>query len=54
MASSEHSLLLDCGLFQGEDAAEDSLAQLEVGFDISTLKALVITHVHIDHVGRLP
>lgn len=54
MASSEHSLLVDCGLFHGEDAAEDSLAQLEVGFDISTLKALVITHVHIDHVGRLP
>ncbi|GEN29437.1 MBL fold hydrolase [Halovibrio variabilis] len=54
IASSEHSLLVDCGLFQGEDAAEDSLAQLEVGFDISTLKALVITHVHIDHVGRLP
>ena len=54
MASSEHSLLVDCGLFQGEDAAEDSLAQLEVGFDISTLKALVVTHVHIDHVGRLP
>ncbi|MGM0543983.1 MAG: MBL fold metallo-hydrolase RNA specificity domain-containing protein [Pseudomonadota bacterium] len=54
MASSEYSLLVDCGLFQGEDAAEDSLAQLEVGFDISTVKALVITHVHIDHVGRLP
>lgn len=54
IASIEHSLLVDCGLFQGEDAAEDSLAQLEVGFDISTVKALVITHVHIDHVGRLP
>lgn len=34
-------------------ATENSLAQLEVGFDISTLKALVIIHVHIDHVGRL-
>lgn len=54
LASPEHSLLVDCGLFQGEDAAEDSFAQLEVGFDISTVRALVITHVHIDHVGRLP
>lgn len=28
MANSEHSLLVDCGLFQGEDAAKDSFAQL--------------------------
>ncbi len=54
VASPEHSLLVDCGLFQGEDAAEDSFAQLEVNFDISTVRALVVTHVHIDHVGRLP
>ena len=52
--NSEHSLLIDCGLFQGEDAAEDSFEQLQIEFDISTVKALVITHVHIDHVGRLP
>lgn len=53
----EHSLLVDCGLFQGEDAAQGDEArfeQLKVTFDISTVKALVITHVHIDHVGRLP
>lgn len=54
LANSEHSLLVDCGLFQGEDAAEDDFAQLEVDFDISSVRALVITHVHIDHVGRLP
>ncbi|WP_249979306.1 MBL fold metallo-hydrolase RNA specificity domain-containing protein [Vreelandella olivaria] len=48
------SLLVDCGLFQGEDATEDAFEQLQIGFDISTVKALIITHVHIDHVGRLP
>ncbi|MBP5980604.1 MAG: MBL fold metallo-hydrolase [Halomonas sp.] len=52
--NNEHSLLIDCGLFQGEDAAKDSFEQLQIEFDISTVKALVITHVHIDHVGRLP
>ena len=52
--NSKHSLLVDCGLFQGEDALEDSFQQLQIEFDISTVKALVITHVHIDHVGRLP
>lgn len=52
--NSEHSLLIDCGLFQGEDAKQDSFEQLQIEFDISTVQALIITHVHIDHVGRLP
>ncbi|MWJ27648.1 MBL fold metallo-hydrolase [Halomonas sp. ZH2S] len=54
LANENHSLLVDCGLFQGEDAAQDAFAQLEVNFDISTLRALIVTHVHIDHIGRLP
>ncbi|MFS6538293.1 MBL fold metallo-hydrolase [Idiomarina loihiensis] len=53
---SDHSLLIDCGLFQGAETSgsgANSNAQ-EVDFDISKVQALVVTHCHIDHVGRLP
>ncbi|TXK65594.1 MBL fold metallo-hydrolase RNA specificity domain-containing protein [Alkalisalibacterium limincola] len=52
-----NSLLIDCGLFQGEDGSPGGDANadaLQIDFDISTLRALVATHVHIDHVGRIP
>ena len=53
----EHSLLVDCGLFQGgdvEDSDESSLARHRVEFPVDDIQAMVLTHVHIDHVGRLP
>lgn len=43
-------ILIDCGLFLGTER-RDSLA---IDFDIGHIKALVVTHVHIDHVGRIP
>jgi metallo-beta-lactamase family protein len=43
------AILIDCGLFQGADTRP-----LEVEFATSHLNALVITHAHIDHIGRLP
>ncbi|MFP4077372.1 MAG: MBL fold metallo-hydrolase RNA specificity domain-containing protein [Halochromatium sp.] len=51
-----HSLLIDCGLFQGDEAGADGARanQLQIGFDIAPIQALIVTHVHIDHVGRLP
>ncbi|MBB3185631.1 Cft2 family RNA processing exonuclease [Halomonas fontilapidosi] len=53
--SEEHALLVDCGLFQGQDADHlDSLEQHRVRFPVDDVLALVVTHVHIDHIGRLP
>ena len=48
--NNQTSLLVDCGLFQGEDAKED----LSIKFNITHISALVVTHCHIDHVGRIP
>ena len=51
----DNSVLIDCGLFQGEESAGSASAQqLNIGFDISTVQALIVTHCHIDHVGRIP
>ncbi len=51
------SFLVDCGLFQGAETSTEGRAsseQLKIQFDITTVKALIVTHVHIDHVGRIP
>ncbi|MDO9521463.1 MAG: MBL fold metallo-hydrolase [Pseudohongiella sp.] len=54
-ASPDTHLLVDCGLFQGQDVTKsDHHAQHRIEFDISAIQALVVTHVHIDHIGRLP
>lgn len=45
------SVLVDCGLFQGNEAV---LQGNGIEFDIAGISALVVTHVHLDHVGRIP
>jgi len=46
-------VLLDCGMIQGDREAEArNLADFP--FDPSQLDALVVSHAHIDHVGRVP
>ncbi|WP_119968781.1 MBL fold metallo-hydrolase RNA specificity domain-containing protein [Shewanella japonica] len=54
-SSAISSYLIDCGLFQGaETAGQSSAQQLQIDFDISAVQALIVTHCHIDHVGRIP
>jgi metallo-beta-lactamase family protein len=50
------SVLVDCGLFQGAEASGDGsgVGRMEVGFPLEQVAALIVTHVHIDHVGRIP
>ncbi|WP_336604895.1 hypothetical protein [Stutzerimonas stutzeri] len=51
------SLLVDCGLFQGNETSADGrggAGQQNVESSLVTFKALIVTHVHIDQVGPIP
>lgn len=54
--NAENSILIDCGLFQGAETSPNgsSFEQLKIDFPIEQVQALVVTHCHIDHVGRIP
>ena len=43
-------LLIDCGLQQGRDEHDDNALDFAPGY----IDAVLVTHAHIDHSGRLP
>ncbi len=45
-------ILVDCGMFQGND--EESKNYEPFGFNPKKVDILLITHAHLDHVGRIP
>ena len=46
-------ILVDCGMFQGgRELHEDNVAPF--GFDPASIDYVLLTHAHLDHVGRLP
>lgn len=47
------TILLDCGMFQGR-RTEVQRKNLELPVPISQIDAVVLSHAHIDHAGRLP
>ncbi len=44
-------IMIDCGMFQGED--EDKNAEAFY-FNPADIDYLLVTHAHLDHVGRIP
>ncbi len=46
-------LLLDCGMIQGSEE-DEKRNELEFPFEIGSIDAVVLSHAHIDHCGRLP
>lgn len=46
-------VLVDCGMFQGSPE-EVERNRMPFSFDVAALDAVILTHAHLDHCGRLP
>ncbi|MCX6779815.1 MAG: MBL fold metallo-hydrolase [Candidatus Magasanikbacteria bacterium] len=49
----DKKIIVDCGMFQGGDFNEEKNHD-PLPYDASEISAVVITHAHLDHTGRLP
>lgn len=51
--SGSESIMVDCGMIQGGKFAEDKNKE-PFAYDPSEVDFLLVTHAHIDHIGRIP
>ena len=51
--TADQKFLIDCGLFQGFAVAEAQNRE-SFPYDPQTITALLVTHAHLDHIGRIP
>lgn len=53
LETKKSKVLIDCGMFQGTNLAHSKNFE-PFGFDVEKLDAVLLTHAHLDHTGRLP
>ncbi len=53
LESSRTKILIDCGLFQQKRVAEDRNYE-PFPFNPKEIEAVLVTHAHLDHTGRIP
>ena len=53
LSTDAHRILVDCGMFQGSPE-EVSRNRMAFAFDPAEIDALLLTHAHLDHCGRIP
>ena len=52
LETKNQKILIDCGLFQGRGS--DELNRQDFPYQAQEIDAVLVTHAHLDHVGRLP
>ncbi len=53
LTTDQARVLVDCGMFQGSPN-ESIRNRIPLGFEASSLDAILVTHAHLDHCGLLP
>lgn len=53
LETKETKILIDCGLFQGSRECEE-LNYEPFGFEPGEVELLIVSHGHLDHIGRIP
>ena len=51
--AAQGKVLVDCGIEQGADLVQEHIYGPFL-YDVTKIDALVLTHAHLDHVGRIP
>lgn len=51
--SEDERILIDCGVEQGADVSPEHMLE-PFAYEPGSVRALVVTHAHLDHVGRIP